>query len=108
MITYAAIVADGSQGPRRIVQPGAILLAARTGVPIVPMVFAASSYFTIRSWDRTIIPKPFSRIDFYYGEPIFVSAKLKPEEIEEHRLDLEQRLNDIYVKAWGRYEKIEH
>jgi len=106
--SHAAIVADGSQGPPRIVQPGSILLAARTGAPIIPMVFAASSYFTIRSWDRTIIPKPFSRIDFYYGEPLFVSAKLKPEEIEEHRLLLEERLNELYVKAWGRYEKIEH
>ena len=70
----AAIVADGSQGPPKIVQAGSILLAARTGVPIIPMVYAASSYFTINSWDRTIIPKPFSRIDFYYGEPLFVPA----------------------------------
>ena len=104
----AAIVADGSQGPPRIVQPGAILLAARTGAPIIPMVFAASSYFTIKSWDRTIIPKPFSRIDFYYGEPIFVAAKLKPEEVEEYRSHLEERLNELYGKAWGQYEKIAH
>lgn len=66
----AAIVADGSQGPARVVQAGSILLASRTGAPIIPMVFAASNYFTINSWDRTIIPKPFSRIDFYYGKPI--------------------------------------
>ncbi len=71
----AAIVADGSQGPPKIVQAGAILLAARTGAPIIPMIFAASRYFTINSWDRTIIPKPFSRIDFYYGEPLFVTGK---------------------------------
>ncbi|MCP4338191.1 MAG: lysophospholipid acyltransferase family protein [Desulfobulbaceae bacterium] len=104
----AAIVADGSQGPPRIVQPGAILLASRTAAPIIPMVFAASNYFTINSWDRTIIPKPFSRIDFYYGEPIFISAKLTPEEIEEHRLQLDERLNELYAKAWGRYDKIAH
>ena len=104
----AAIVADGSQGPPRIVQPGAILLASRTGAPIIPMVFAASSYFTISSWDRTIIPKPFSRIDFYYGKPIYVSAKLKPEEVEECRLYLEEQLNALYSKAWGRYGKNDH
>lgn len=104
----AAIVADGSQGPPRIVQPGAILLASRTGSPIIPMVFAASSYFAINSWDRTIVPKPFSRIDFYYGEPFFVSAKLKPEEVEGYRLHLEEQLNELYTKAWGRYGKSKH
>lgn len=104
----AAIVADGSQGPPRILQPGAILLASRTGAPIIPMVFAVSSYFTINSWDRTIIPKPFSRIDFYYGKPIFVSAKLKSEDVEKYRLHLEERLNELYVKAWGRYGKSKH
>ncbi|NOR23284.1 MAG: DUF374 domain-containing protein [Desulforhopalus sp.] len=104
----AAIVADGSQGPPRVLQPGAILLASRTGAPIIPMVFAASSYFAINSWDRTIIPKPFSRIDFYYGEPIFVSAKLKPEEVEVYRLHLEEQLNELYTKAWGRYGKSKH
>ncbi len=104
----AAIVADGSQGPPRIVQPGAILLASRTGVPIIPMIWAASKYFTINSWDRTIIPKPFSRIDFYYGEPLLVPAKLNSEQLEQYRLLLEERLNKLYGKAWGRYKKIVH
>jgi lysophospholipid acyltransferase (LPLAT)-like uncharacterized protein len=104
----AAIVADGSQGPPRIVQPGAILLASRTGAPIIPMIWAASSYFSINSWDRTIVPKPFSRIDFYYGEPLLVPEKLKPEELEKYRLHLEEILNGLYDKAWGRYKKVVH
>ncbi len=104
----AAIVADGSQGPPRVMQPGAIFLASRTGVPIVPMILAASSYFTINSWDRTIIPKPFSSIDFYYGEPLFVPKNLNPEEIDEYRLQLEERLNTLYIEAWGQYGKIAH
>ena len=104
----AAIVADGSQGPPRIVQAGSLLLASRTGAPILPMVYAASSYFTIHSWDRTIIPKPFSRVDYYYGEPLFVPAKLQPEELEEYRLSLEKRLNTLYDHAWGKYAKIAH
>lgn len=103
-----AIVADGSQGPARVAQSGAILLASRTGVPIIPMLWSASSYFTVNSWDRTIIPKPFSRVDFFYGEPLFVPAKLKTEELEEYRLCLEQQLNTLYGVAWGKYNKIEH
>jgi len=104
----AAIVADGSQGPPRIVQAGTLLLASRTGAPIIPMVFSASNYFTINSWDRTIIPKPFSRIDFYYGEPLYIPAKVKPEALEQYRLHLEERLNELYGKAWGRYGKRVH
>ena len=104
----AALVADGSQGPPRIMQAGTLLLASRTGVPIIPMVYAASSYLTIKSWDRTIIPTPFCRIDFHYGEPLFVPAKVKPEELEEYRLVLEGRINDLYQTAWEKYNKKDH
>lgn len=104
----AAIVADGSQGPPRIVQAGSLLLASRTGAPIIPMVYAASSYFFINSWDKTIIPKPFAHVDFFYGEPLFVPTKLKPEELEKYRLLLEQRLNSLYCTAWERYGKKAH
>jgi lysophospholipid acyltransferase (LPLAT)-like uncharacterized protein len=103
-----ALVADGSQGPPRIAQPGAILLASRSGAPVLPMLWSADRYFTVRSWDRTVIPKPFSRIDYYYGEPIFVPADLKADGIEVYRVLLEQRLNALYAEAWGQYNKAEH
>lgn len=103
-----ALVADGSQGPPRIAQPGAILLASRSGAPILPMLWVADRYYTVRSWDKTVIPKPFSRIDYYYGEPITVPAELKAEGLEEYRMLLEQRLNALYEKAWGQYGKASH
>lgn len=103
-----ALVADGSQGPARIAQSGAILLASRTGTPIQPMAWAASRYFTIRSWDKTAVPKPFSRIEYYFGEPIAVPAELKTEGIEEYRLLLEERLNALYRSAWGQYNRDSH
>ena len=103
-----AIVADGSQGPPLVAQPGAILLAARTGAPIIPMLWSAKSYLTVRSWDRTVIPKPFSRIDFYYGEAIHVPADVKADGIEAYRLLLEERLNGLYAEAWAIYSKAQH
>ncbi len=103
-----AIVADGSQGPALVAQPGAILLASRTGAPVLPMVWSASRYYTVPSWDRTVIPKPFSRLDYYFGEPIFVPAELKADAIEEYRLLLEQRLNGLYADAWGQYNRNGH
>lgn len=103
-----AIVADGSQGPPRVAQPGAILVASRTGVPVLPMAWSASSYIATSSWDRTAIPKPFSRVDYLYGEPLYVPPNLKAEGIEEYRLELENRLNELYRHAWRMHGREEH
>jgi lysophospholipid acyltransferase (LPLAT)-like uncharacterized protein len=105
---HAAIVADGSQGPPQVVQAGSILLASRTGAPILPMLWSASRYYAVNSWDRTVIPKPFSRIDFFYGEPLVIPKGLKADGIEEYRLQLEKSLGSLYRKAWGVYGKTEH
>ncbi len=104
----AAIVADGSQGPARVVQAGVILLSSRTGTPILPVAWSADRYWTFSSWDRTVLPRPFSRIDFFYGEPLRVPEKLRSTEIEPSRIELEKRLNDLYGKAWGVYDREEH
>lgn len=102
------IVADGSQGPPRVVQAGSILLASKTGAPILPMVWSASQYYTVSSWDRTVIPRPFSRMHFFYGEPLMVPEKLTPSLTEEYRLLLEKRLNILYEEAWRMCGKSEH
>lgn len=103
-----AVVADGSQGPAREAQPGALLVASKTGRPIVPMVWSASKYFTINSWDKTVVPKPFSNIDIYFGEPIYLPNKVSAEELEQYRCLLEDNLNNLYRKAWSRYGKNSH
>ncbi len=104
----AGIVADGSQGPARVVQAGSIVLASRAGAPILPMVWSCNRYKRFGSWDGTVLPYPFSHIDFFYGEPVTVPPKIKAEEIEKYRLILEKRLNDLYVTAWMLQGKNEH
>lgn len=103
-----AIVADGSQGPPRVAQPGAILLASRTGVPVVPMAWSASGHYIVKSWDRTAIPRLFSSVDFFYGEPLYVPQKLTAEETEQYRVLLEKRLNELYALAWAIHNRLEH
>jgi lysophospholipid acyltransferase (LPLAT)-like uncharacterized protein len=103
-----ALVADGSQGPPRVAQPGTVLLASRSGLPIIPALWSAARYFTVRSWDRTAIPLPFSRVDFYFGEPLRVPDQLSAEGIENYRLLLETRLNELYDRAWQGYGKNGH
>ena len=104
----AAIVADGSQGPERIVQAGCIVLASRAGAPILPMLWSCSRYKRFGSWDGTALPLPFSKIDFFYGEPLDVPPKIKSEEVEKYRMILENRLNDLYNEAWVLHGKTEH
>lgn len=104
----AAIVADGSQGPARVVQSGVILLASKTGAPILPVTWAADRYFAVRSWDRTALPKPFSKIELVYGPPLEVPGKISSEELESFRLQLEERLNLIYEQAWGAFNQKSH
>ena len=53
-------------------KPGAVNIARLTGCPIVPFGFAAEHCWRLKSWDQFIIPKPFSRAVFVYGEPIHV------------------------------------
>ena len=104
----AVIVADGSQGPARVMQAGAILLAGKSGAPVLPMAVAADRYWAFRSWDRTLLPKPFARLVLWYGEPLLVPENPGAEEIERCRLEMEHRLNDLYVKGWGEFGQTSH
>jgi lysophospholipid acyltransferase (LPLAT)-like uncharacterized protein len=60
------ITPDGPRGPRHSVNAGAISLAIKKKIPIMVVNFKASSYWQIDSWDRFVIPKPFSRVDIYH------------------------------------------
>ncbi len=104
----AGIVADGSQGPARKVQAGVILLASLTGAPIIPMVWATDRYMAFNSWDRTVIPKPFARLEVFFGEPLSVPKKLKSADLEKFRLELEERMNSLYGQAWGMFGRKAH
>jgi lysophospholipid acyltransferase (LPLAT)-like uncharacterized protein len=89
---------DGPRGPARVARPGALWLAAATGNPLLPFHLEASSYWSVRSWDRTQIPKPFSTVALVVGAPIEV-AKDSSEALEESRVQLEHRLAALEERA---------
>lgn len=72
----AAFTVDGPRGPAGIVQPGVVWLAGASGVPVLPYHTEASRHWTVRSWDRTQIPKPFARVAFVIGAPVSVPRGL--------------------------------
>ena len=59
------ITPDGPRGPRHTMSDGAIGIALKSKLPIFVMNFKAKSYWQVNSWDQFVIPKPFTRIDFY-------------------------------------------
>ncbi len=64
------IAPDGSKGPPHEFKPGAIMLARLSGSPVVPLSFACSWGLKLRTWDRLLVPLPFSRVAIEVGEPI--------------------------------------
>jgi lysophospholipid acyltransferase (LPLAT)-like uncharacterized protein len=90
---------DGPRGPARVAQPGAVWLAAATGNPLLPVHLEASSYWSVRSWDRTQIPKPFSTVALVVGTPIEVAKDSPGEALEESRVELERRLASLEERA---------
>ncbi len=95
----AGLVADGSQGPPRIAQKGIIIIARETGAPILPITHATKGAITFNSWDRTVLSLPFSRLAFFYGEPLFIPPSARGSELEKYRQELEDRLNTLVQKA---------
>lgn len=90
---------DGPRGPARVAQPGAVWLAKATGHPVLPFHLEANRYWTLNSWDRTQIPKPFATVSIVIGEPFYVPSGADEEEIELARQLLEQRLKDLEPQA---------
>lgn len=93
------ITVDGSRGPVFKVQGGVLHLARLSGVPVIPVTYGAEKAIVLKSWDRFIIPMPFTRVAVIYGEPLYIPRELKEEQHEIYRLLLEQRLNEMTEKA---------
>lgn len=71
-----AFTPDGPRGPTHKVQGGVILIAEKSGTPIIPMGCSADRRWLMKSWDSYMIPKPFARAYFILGEPIYVPPDL--------------------------------
>lgn len=78
---------DGPRGPARVAKHGAVYLSSRAGVPIIPAAAVATRAWRLGSWDRMIVPKPFSRVVMRLGPSILVPRDA----------------NDDALRAWARH-----
>jgi hypothetical protein len=90
---------DGPRGPARVAQPGAVWLAKATGNPVLPFHLEANRHWTLNSWDRTQIPKPFATVALAVGEPFSVPARADAAVIETARRSLDERLHALETRA---------
>ena len=74
---------DGPRGPRHVFAPGALIVAQRTGRPIVALGATASRAWRLRSWDRHLVPKPFATVTIRYSEPQYVRAELARDAVRD-------------------------
>ncbi|MEO8034371.1 MAG: lysophospholipid acyltransferase family protein [Acidobacteriota bacterium] len=98
-----AFTPDGPKGPPRRVKDGVVFAAQMTGLPIIPVAFGADRKKLLGSWDRMVIPKPFSRAVFVYGEAILVD---RHGDAEAARLKVEDALNALAERVESNFEEV--
>jgi len=81
------ITPDGPRGPRHSMSDGAIGIALKSKLPIFVMNYKAESYWQLKSWDKFVIPKPFTKVDFYIQ-----SLSLKGMDLEEAKIYLSEKM----------------
>jgi len=95
----AVFTADGPRGPLYVAKPGAVLLAQNTGHKIYSFHVTVERAWILKSWDRMMIPKPFSRASLFLTAPFAVPSNLNEGQIEEWRNRLQGDLDRARVSA---------
>ena len=86
---------DGPRGPAYELGQGIIFLAQKTGAPVVPVNMEYSSCWRVKSWDRFIIPRPFSKVRVILGQPHQVKSTSTDQEFEAERLRLQNAMMSL-------------
>jgi lysophospholipid acyltransferase (LPLAT)-like uncharacterized protein len=95
----AVFTIDGPRGPRYVAKPGPVMLAKMTGQPITCFYIAVKHAWVLNSWDRMVIPVPFSRACAYGTSPIRVSADATLEEMEALHRQMQADLERCRAQA---------
>ena len=95
-----ATVLDGPRGPAYVAKKGMIVLSKLTGVPFIPVIWSANRTLTLRdSWDKMILPLPWSRVCIAIGDPIHIPTNTTNQELEHYRELVEERLNTMMAEV---------
>ncbi|MGA6926541.1 MAG: lysophospholipid acyltransferase family protein [Desulfosarcina sp.] len=104
-------VVDGPQGPFGVVKPGLLIIAQFAGAPIVPVIISPQRRWVFNSWDRFMVPKPFSKVLIRFAPPITVPRRLGADDFENLRQQIEKRIKELTIDTdnwWRSPEMIRH
>jgi lysophospholipid acyltransferase (LPLAT)-like uncharacterized protein len=90
-----AFTLDGPRGPRYQVKPGPVALARSSGVPLTMFHMAVDRAWTLNTWDRLMIPKPFSRVLMRFGKLIPIPSDATDEDIDRYQCELQAALDRV-------------
>ena len=82
---HVGLAVDGPKGPFGVIHDGVIQLSRRSQRPIVPLVISSQRYWELGTWDRTVVPWPFSRVEVLEAEPLLVPAQATIAEMDSYR-----------------------
>lgn len=101
--SHLVVTPDGPSGPRREVKPGVVFLASQLGLPIVPVGVGFTRAWRAPSWDRFVVPWPFSGVRCVAGPLIHVPKQIDTNQREDYRRLVEQRLLAVtdMAEAWA-------
>lgn len=94
-----ATTPDGPRGPAFEFKQGWVTLAKLTGKPILPIAYAANKAWTLDTWDKLVIPKPFARVVIAVGQPTYVAKDLPTHDLEQLQHQMEDELNALSTVA---------
>jgi tetraacyldisaccharide 4'-kinase len=97
------VTVDGPVGPRYSVHPGVLLLARRTGRPIVPMIGSAKRCLYLPTWDAQRLPWPGTRVRIQHGQPLWIPTNVASADLNAMRVEFEASMRD-----WTRLEELLH
>ncbi|MFA7421475.1 MAG: lysophospholipid acyltransferase family protein [Melioribacteraceae bacterium] len=99
---HLALTPDGPTGPIYKMKPGAVITARRSQIPLLLVGIGMKSKWSLKSWDKFEIPKPFSAVTAIYSQPIMIPAILTKEETSEVIDKCEAELNNLQKEALNR------
>lgn len=89
------LLPDGPKGPARVSKPGVLLVAQKSGCTLLPTAFGMEHGLRLKSWDRSMLPRPFTRFVAKFGEPFYVDPSLEGEAFARRLAEFDVEMNRL-------------
>ena len=100
---------DGPTGPFGVIKPGLLRIAQAGDMPVMPAIMSGEKKWVFNSWDKFMIPKPFSRVIIRFGDGIDISPDLTARDFENQCKRVERIMKALYEdtdRIWDDPERI--